>query len=1195
MKFVGPSRLARRASVYFSLVLGLVVTCVQQPDAQQSGPIASFNFDAGGSVVSDQSGHGNDGSCTPSSTCPAFAATGGHTLGAYNFAGNGNYIELANEANFDFSTVFSVTLWMKTNGFTNAWEQLIGKGDSAWAIERQNTQNTLSFTTFNASGVSDNLVGTTNVANNAWHHVAVVFTGTTKTLYVDGQVNATKTYNQTLRNNNVKVRLGFNSEFTTGQYGGFLDDVRIYNRALTAGEVQTDMNTPVGGQAPPPTLSITAPNEGEQVFSQGGAIPVSYSRAGDQTSVAGIRFVLDNGPELTDTSIDGAFQLPLSPGSHTLLAYLVRADGSRITGADDTVSFISSIGADPATQFSNEIILSGLNLPTNILFTPDGRMLIGELGGKILILQPGASAVDPVPFLQLTNIGTNGGQQGLMDIELDPNFATNGFYYVFYTQQTPNRDRVSRFTAQGNTTVPGSEVVLYQDPQNADLEHHGGSIFFGPGGKFFITTGEHFTAANSQLLTNCRGKLLRFNPDGTVPIDNPYYDGSGPNCDAIFALGLRNPFRASYDAPSGRIFIGDVGGNDPATAYEEINVNAGVPGANYGWPNCEGPCAGFTSPLFSYAHAGRDASVTGGFVYRGTQFPDEFQGSYFYADYVQSWIRRLSFDASGNVTGNHYFIPFDATTDGPYGNIVHLTMGPDGSLYYTDLGYDDNTGTLDVGKIHKVTFHSGDLPPIAVSSASPTSGPKPLSVQFTGSNSSDPEGQLLTYAWNFGDGQTSTEANPLHVYLDSGTYTVHLTVSDSSQSTLALPLTIRVGTPPMITQITPADGSTFVAGDHIVFSAEASDSEDGVLPASAFTWQIDFLHDTHVHPGPVYSGVTGGTFDIPTSGHDFQGNTRYRIVCSVVDSEGLVTQRTVTIWPQKVNLTFSTQPAGLQLTVDGVVKTTPFVFDTLIGFTHTIGAPNQQFGGQNYIFHDWSDAGTQTHAIVVPATNQSLLSRFDVQQPTGTPGLLAAFNFNTNGNGVIEDRSGNNNTGACTPATTCPAFSATGGHTLGAYNFAGNGNYIEVANEANFDFTTKFSVTLWMKASSFTNRWEQLIGKGDSAWALERNNNQNRLAFTTFSASGSDSLVGTTNIANNAWHHVAIVYDGAFKTLYVDGQQNARKAYTATMLTNNLKVRLGFNEEFTTGQYGGFLDDVRIYNRALTLAEVQADMTTPVP
>ncbi len=219
-------------------------------------------------------------------------------------------------------------------------------------------------------------------------------------------------------------------------------------------------------------------------------------------------------------------------------------------------------------------------------------------------------------------------QQGIYDIALDPNFTTNRFYYVFYTLGSPNRDRLSRFTANASLTgtVAGSELVLYQDPQDANAEHHGGAINFGNDGKLYFTTGEHFTASNSQLLNNPRGKIHRINKDGTIPTDNPFYDGSGPNVDSIWALGLRNPYRAYYDAPTGRFFVGDVGGNDNSTAKEEVDL--GVAGANYGWPNCEGACgAPYTDPIYAYPHNGRDACVTGGFVYHGTQFPSAYQGS----------------------------------------------------------------------------------------------------------------------------------------------------------------------------------------------------------------------------------------------------------------------------------------------------------------------------------------------------------------------------------------------------------------------------------------------------------------------------------------------------------------------------------------------------------------------------------------
>ena len=229
-------------------------------------------------------------------------------------------------------------------------------------------------------------------------------------------------------------------------------------------------------------------------------------------------------------------------------------------------------------------------------------MLVVELAGTIKVLPPPYTQPDPTPFLQLTNIGSAGVQQGIYDIALDPAFATNHFYYVFYTLGSPNRDRLSRFTANSSLTgtVAGSEKVLYQDPQDANAEHHGGAIMFGNDGKLYFTTGEHFDPPAAQSLTSPRGKIHRINPDGTVPTDNPFYDGNGPNVDSIWARGLRNPFRAYYDAPTGKLFIGDVGGNDYSTAKEEIDV--GAAGANYAWPNCEGICgAPYTNPIYTYA------------------------------------------------------------------------------------------------------------------------------------------------------------------------------------------------------------------------------------------------------------------------------------------------------------------------------------------------------------------------------------------------------------------------------------------------------------------------------------------------------------------------------------------------------------------------------------------------------------------
>src|SRR5262249_31351793 len=158
-----------------------------------------------------------------------------------------------------------------------------------------------------------------------------------------------------------------------------------------------------------------------------------------------------------------------------------------------------------------------------------------EIAGTIKILPPPYSTPDPTPFLELNlNIpGYAGIQQGIMDVALDPNFVTNHYYYVFYTNDVPNNDRLSRFTANStlNGTIAGSEVILYQDPQTANTEHHGGAINFGNDGKIYVTTGDHFQGTPAQDLTSPRGKILRLNPDGTVPTDNPFFDGAGPNYD----------------------------------------------------------------------------------------------------------------------------------------------------------------------------------------------------------------------------------------------------------------------------------------------------------------------------------------------------------------------------------------------------------------------------------------------------------------------------------------------------------------------------------------------------------------------------------------------------------------------------------------------------------------------------------------
>ncbi len=1133
-------------------------------------PVAAYGFnEATGPSTADASGNGNVGTIGT-----ATWSTQGRYGNALSFNGTNARVTVADSPSLDLTTGMTLEAWVfPTAG--GIWRDVVYKGqdDIYYLMSSTHTGAPATGGTF-----ASPLFGPSALPLNTWSHLAATYDGQTLRLFRDGVLIATRPQTGPINTSTGTLTIGGDALY--GQhFAGRIDEVRIYNRALTPAEVQADMNTPVPGgtgETTPPTVAITSPASSAQVS---GIVNVTAD-ASDNVGVAGVQFLVDG----VDAGVEDAnppYALAwdtrtVSNGAHTLTAR------ARDAAGNSTLSAAVPVNVANSSSFQNEILATGLNLPTSMLFLPDGRLLVAELPGAIKVLGPPYTSVSPTPFLQLTNVGNDGYaglQQGIFSIALDPNFATNHYYYVFYTTRTPNRDRLSRFTADATltTTNLNTEVVLYQDPQDADTEHHGGAIVFGNDGKLYFTTGDHFQGSPSQSLTSPRGKIHRINLDGTVPTDNPFYDGNGPNVDSIWARGLRNPFRAYYDAPTGRLYVGDVGGNDAATAKEEVNL--GAAGANYGWPNSEGPCASpCTSPLYWYQHEGRDASVSGGFVYHGTQFPSSYQGSYFFADYAQNWIKRLTFDASGNVSGVLNFEPLDGSSDGPYGDIVYLTEGPDGAVYYIDLGYSDTSGTFGVSKIRRIRFSSGNQAPIAVAAANPTAGPAPLAVGFSSVGSSDPEGQALSYAWTFGDGGTATAANPSHTYSQPGQYSARLSVSDGVNTTFSTPISIRVGSPPTATILSPQDGSFFVAGEVISYAGDGTDPDVGTLPASAFTWTIDFLHEGHVHPGAPQTGVKSGTFTIPTSGHDFAGNTRYRITLTVTDSTGLTDTRSVLVYPRKVNLTFSTQPAGLTVYLDGIAKTTPLVYDTLSGFNHTIEARNQTSGGTSYTFGSWSDGGAQTHTISVPTSAQSYIATF---QAAAGPTPVAAYAFNEGTGTTVADASGNGNGGTIGTATW-----STQGRYGNALSFNGTNARVTVADSPSLDLTTGMTLEAWVFPTAGGN-WRDVVYKG-----------QNDIYYLMSSSTGgapatggtfASPLFGPSALPLNTWSHLAATYDGQTLRLFRDGVQVASRAQTGPINTSTGTLTIGGDALY--GQhFAGRIDEVRVYNTALTATQIQTDM-----
>jgi uncharacterized repeat protein (TIGR01451 family) len=497
--------------------------------------------------------------------------------------------------------------------------------------------------------------------------------------------------------------------------------------------------------------------------------------------------------------------------------------------------------------------------------------------------------------------------------------------------------------------------------------------------------------------TSLDGAILRVNPDtGEAMSDNPLAGSSDPNARRIIAYGLRNPFRMTIRPGTNEVWLGDVGWN----TWEEINRVADPLGSveNFGWPCYEGRdllqsarqsgydganlsiCenlyalpGGVEAPYFAYHHAakvvpgescrpnpdgtGTSSSVAGVAFYTTGPFPDSYDGAVFFADYSRDciWVMFRGGDGLPNASNR-------ATFQAPAANPVDLQVGPDGALYYADF---------DGGTIRRIAY-SANQPPIAVATGTPTNGPAPLTVNFDGSGSSDPEGLPLTYAWDLdGDGgfDDSNAAQPTHTYTQPGTYNVRLRVTDAQgQPATSAPVTISAdNTPPTATIATPAAGTTWKVGDTISFSGSATDPQQGALPSSALSWELVQQHcpaDCHSHLVRTWRGDAPDLF-FNAPDHEYPSYLELRLTAT--DAGGLTDTETLRLDPRTVELSFQSSPSGLQLTVGSSSSTTPFTRTVIEGSNNSISAPPQTVGGTNYEWVSWSDGGAQSHNITASA------------------------------------------------------------------------------------------------------------------------------------------------------------------------------------------------------------------------------------
>jgi MYXO-CTERM domain-containing protein len=673
--------------------------------------------------------------------------------------------------------------------------------------------------------------------------------------------------------------------------------------------------------------------------------------------------------------------------------------------------------------FTQTVVASGLVEPTAMAFLPNGTLLAESRRGMVRVIKNGMMLASPA--IDLTSKVCPERERGLLGIAVDPEFAANKQVYLYYTAKHANCDlndetgalnRVSRFTYDTASDKMSGEVVLVDNILSWNGWHNAGDLQFGQDGLLYFGVGDSGAAFgtnntgwrndNARYKSLLNGKVLRVQKHTGAPAPgNPFLgpgsrrcgdpgqpaqfirDNSQP-CQETFAWGFRNPFRIPFKPGTNTFFVNDVG-QDIGSDWEEINE--GQKGADYGWNRNQGRTseAGTTNPIYAYPigeQVGGAACrcITGGAFVPPNAWPDAYQDAYIFGDYTcgaiflltqqgGSWVRRTFATGAGGSS------------------IVHMVFGPNPkggqSLYYSSFT------ASQIVRIDAPPTTPGNTPPTAVATATPSYGKAPLAVSFDASMSydQDPGDGIAKYTWSFGDGspaESSTIPTVMHTYVTTGKHTAKLTVEDRGtprkQGTTTLE--IQVGnTPPTVTIVSPTADASFAVGETGTLSATATDAEDGTLPEASLAWTVKKHHDDHTHP--FFSGNGNQLallFDGPETLSAADGSY-FEIHLVATDSQGLATEVEQDIQPNKVPITFTTSPAGLQLRVEATDVVGPRTLTSWQGWELHVEAPTQMLGGETYVFDKWSDGGDAMRTIVTPASATTYEAVFKVSGDHGPP------------------------------------------------------------------------------------------------------------------------------------------------------------------------------------------------------------------
>ncbi|WP_061295416.1 ThuA domain-containing protein [Herbidospora cretacea] len=646
-------------------------------------------------------------------------------------------------------------------------------------------------------------------------------------------------------------------------------------------------------------------------------------------------------------------------------------------------------------RFQKVTLDSAPNQPMQLDIAPDKTVFYASRAGQLKTINPSNGQIATAHTLSVYT----GGEDGLVGLALDPNFASNRYIYLYYSPTgSQSIVRVSRFTytaANAPNALSNEQILLTIPAERIDEPGHtGGYLTFGPNGNLYIGVGDdvnpnassgyapidersgraHFDAQRTAANTNdLRGKILRIHPESngtyTIPSGNMFAQGTANTRPEIYAMGFRNPFRFAVNKENGWISMADYGPD--AGSANSSRGPAGIVEYNlikspgfYGWPYCTGnntpyndfnfatnqsgalfncsnptntspnntglqtlPAARAANVWYSYSgntawpemgNSGGAAPMGGPFYHfdpnlvSDTKFPQYFDDTPFFYEWSRNFLAEMRLDNSGNLLKVNRFL-----SSMQFRSPMDMKFGPDGSLYMIDWGSGFGGTNTDDG-VYRIDYINGSRAPQARASGTPTSGQAPLTVQFSSSGSADPDGDAITYAWDFTDNGSvdSTSANPSFTYSSNGNYTARLTVRDAGGKTGTATVPIVVGnTAPTLQFSAPPNGGAFDFGDTISYTITGSDAEDGAIDCSRVQVIIALGHDTHSHDVDQRTGCSA-TITTQQSGHDATQNVFYVLSATYTDSGGLSKGAELILQPKMKQAEHFASSSGVRVVAD---------------------------------------------------------------------------------------------------------------------------------------------------------------------------------------------------------------------------------------------------------------------------------------